>query len=189
MRVVQATIGATLSQLTAQGHPPASKTKWGLRTFIAGLAAALWGVDLATKQWAIAHLDPGNPPSFFGGFLKFRLIFNPGAAFSMGTNFTIGLSIFALVAFVVVVFWFVPRVGSLKMAAVVGMLLAGIAGNLTDRLFRAPGPFRGHVVDFISLPRFAIFNWADVCITGAAILLVLIALVTDKDAGKTAKDS
>lgn len=57
-----------------------------------------------------------------------------------------------------------------------GLMLAGIAGNLTDRLFRAPGPLRGHVVDMFQFPHFAIFNVADVFITAAAGLIILIAL-------------
>ena len=57
-------------------------------------------------------------------------------------------------------------------AVAIGWLLAGVAGNLTDRLFRAPGPFEGHVVDFIAVRGFAIFNVADMCITGAAGLLI-----------------
>ena len=59
-----------------------------------------------------------------------------------------------------------------------------MAGNLTDRLFRAPGPFRGHVVDFISVKGFAIFNVADMAITGAAILFVIWSVVTERRAAK-----
>ena len=54
--------------------------------------------------------------------------------------------------------------------------MAGISGNLHDRLLRAPGPLLGHVVDFIQLPHFAIFNVADICITSAAVLVVLLSL-------------
>ena len=51
-----------------------------------------------------------------------------------------------------------------------------MAGNLTDRMFREPGPFRGHVIDFLMLPNWPIFNVADVCITTAAVLVVLQSL-------------
>jgi signal peptidase II len=54
-----------------------------------------------------------------------------------------------------------------------GLLLAGIAGNLTDRIFRDPGPLRGHVVDFLELPHWPIFNVADICINVAAALIVI----------------
>jgi signal peptidase II len=65
------------------------------------------------------------------------------------------------------------HVRSTGWAWALGLLLAGIAGNLTDRLFRDPGPLRGHVVDFLQLPHWPIFNVADVCINVAAALIVV----------------
>jgi len=59
-----------------------------------------------------------------------------------------------------------------------GCLLAGIVGNLIDRLFREPGPFHGHVIDFLQLPHFAIFNVADMFITAAAVLVIWLSLIT-----------
>lgn len=137
---------------------------------IAGHAA-----DLFTKWLAIRNLDPKSPPSFLGGFLKFRLIFNPGAAFGLGSNATIVFSVISLVALCAVVGWVAPRVRGRAMSVAVGLLLAGILGNVTDRILRDPAPFHGHVVDFISLPHFAIFNVADICITSAAVLLVWLS--------------
>ena len=57
-----------------------------------------------------------------------------------------------------------------------GFLLAGVTGNLADRLFRDPGPLRGHVVDFLMLPHWPVFNVADVCINVAAVVIVVQAL-------------
>ena len=71
----------------------------------------------------------------------------------------------------------VPRLGHPGWAVALGLLCAGVSGNLTDRLFRSPGPFRGHVVDFLELPRWPIFNVADMCITAAAILIMVLAVV------------
>ena len=62
-----------------------------------------------------------------------------------------------------------------------GMVLAGISGNLVDRIWRTPGPLRGHVVDFISLPHFAIFNVADVFITVTAVLAVVMSIFGHDD--------
>ena len=149
-----------------------------LRLIIAGIAVPGYLLDLATKRWAIATLDPTDPPSFLGGLVKFRLVFNPGAAFSLGTSATVVLSVFALTAFVVLLFGVAPRVRRTVTAVATGMLLAGVSGNLTDRLFRAPGPFRGHVIDFIALPHFAIFNVADMFITAAAVIVLWLTLVT-----------
>ena len=65
------------------------------------------------------------------------------------------------------------RLGSVGWAVALGLLLAGVAGNLTDRLFREPGPLRGHVIDFLMLPHWPVFNVADMCINVAAVLIIL----------------
>lgn len=140
---------------------------------IAVIFALGYTTDQVTKFLAVRHLDPANPPSFFGGLLKLRLVFNPGAAFGMGSSFTVFLSLFAILALGAVVFVALPRVRGLLPSVIVAFLLVGISGNLTDRLFRAPGPLRGHVVDFFAFPNFAIFNVADIFVTSAAVLLVL----------------
>ena len=54
--------------------------------------------------------------------------------------------------------------------------MAGVLGNLTDRLFRSPGALRGHVVDFLQLPNWPIFNVADICINIAAGVIILQAV-------------
>jgi signal peptidase II len=99
---------------------------------------------------------------------------NPGAAFSTGTEFTVLLSLVAIVA-VFVVLWFSRRLGNVVWAVALGLLLAGIAGNLTDRLLREPGPLRGHVVDMFAVPHWPVFNVADICINVAAGLILLQA--------------
>jgi len=65
---------------------------------------------------------------------------------------------------------------SIGWAITLGMLLGGAAGNLLDRIFRAPGPFQGHVVDWIELPHWPVFNLADSCIVCAGVLVALLAL-------------
>jgi signal peptidase II len=59
----------------------------------------------------------------------------------------------------------------------IGLLCAGVAGNLTDRLFRPPGVLRGHVIDFLELPYWPVFNVADMCITAAAIMIMFLSVV------------
>ena len=73
------------------------------------------------------------------------------------------------------VLWLSRRLGSTVWAVAFGLLLAGICGNLTDRLLREPGPLRGHVVDFLMLPHWPIFNVADMCINVAAALILVQA--------------
>lgn len=139
-----------------------------------------YALDQASKAWAVANLDPANPPAYLGGFLKLRLVFNPGAAFSFGSSATVFFSILALVALLVVLIGFAPRLPDRWSAVVAGLAAAGIAGNFTDRMLRAPGPFRGHVVDFFQIPHWAIFNVADICISAVAVLVVLRALFSPK---------
>ncbi|MET1058699.1 MAG: signal peptidase II, partial [Nocardioides sp.] len=110
-----------------------------------------------------------------GPWFGLHLTRNPGAAFSTGTAYTGALTVLSIVA-VCVVLWVSRRLGSTLWAVALGLLLAGVAGNLTDRLFREPGPMRGHVVDFLRFPNWPIFNVADVCINIAAVLIVVQAL-------------
>ena len=141
------------------------------------LAVVGFLADLAAKTAALATLDPANPPVLLGGLLTLQLVRNPGAAFSLGEGFTVVLACIALAAFGFVGGYLIPRVRHTGWAVAEGALLAGVSGNLADRLFREPGPFHGHVVDFLQLPSFAIFNVADMFITAAAVLIVWLVLV------------
>jgi signal peptidase II len=76
-----------------------------------------------------------------------------------------------------VAFRLVPRLGHGGWAVALGLLTAGVSGNLTDRIFRSPGILRGHVVDFLQLPHWPIFNVADLCITTAAVMVVVLAVI------------
>lgn len=123
----------------------------------------------------MTYLNPNDPPVLLGGLLRLQLVRNPGAAFSLGSNMTVALSVLAIVALLVVIFYAAPRATTRLHAVIIGFMAAGIAGNLTDRLFRAPGPLRGHVVDMFQFPYFAIFNVADIFITAGAGLVILTA--------------
>ena len=145
------------------------------------------GVDQASKRAVLETLSPGQPVEIVGSLVRFNLIFNPGAAFSLGTSMTLALSIFAIVALLACVFIALSKVRTLSQALAVGLMMAGISGNLHDRIFRAPGPLLGHVVDFIQLPHFAIFNVADMCITSAAFLIILLSLRNPSEEKKRAE--
>ena len=143
-----------------------------------GIGVAGFLLDLVVKNVVIANLDPQHPIPLLGGLVTLQLTRNPGAAFSMGENFTVLLTIIAIAALIAVLVFIVPRLRHVGWAVTIGCLLAGIAGNLTDRLFRDPGPFHGHVVDFIQLPNFAIFNVADMFITAAAVIGIWLSMIT-----------
>ena len=108
-----------------------------------------------------------------GDLLELRLLYNPGAAFSLGTGFTWVFTIIAgvFVVAIAVVAW---RVRSPGWSIGLGLVLGGASTHLLDRLFRAPAFGRGHVVDFIDYAGLFVGNVADIAIvTGAVVLAVL----------------
>jgi signal peptidase II len=133
-------------------------------------------VDVVTKILAVAHLDPAAPVRLLGGLLTLRLIRNPGAAFSTGERFTYVFAIAAIAVLLFVLIRLVPRIGHPGWAIALGFLCAGVSGNLADRLFRSPAVLRGHVVDFLQLPHWPIFNVADICIDTAAVMIIILAV-------------
>jgi signal peptidase II len=134
-----------------------------------------YAIDVATKTLAVEKLSGGADVEILGSWLVLHLTRNPGAAFSTGTDFTVVLSAIAIAAVAVVVY-FSRRVGTRAWAWALGLLLAGVCGNLTDRILREPGPLRGHVVDFLMVPHWPVFNIADICINVAARLILLQAI-------------
>ena len=141
----------------------------------AAVAVAGYATDVVSKVLAVQHLTGKPPVQVVGDVLTLYLARNPGAAFSTGTSYTVVLTFVALAAGACVL-WVSRRLGSTGWALGLGFLLAGVLGNLTDRIFRSPGFLRGHVVDFLQLPHWPIFNVADVCINVAAALIILQAL-------------
>jgi lipoprotein signal peptidase len=131
--------------------------------------------DIVTKVVIVATLSDQPPVRLLGGFLKLLVTRNPGAAFSIGPSLTV---VFAVIAVGVIVFILRTsrRIQSLAWAITLGLLLGGATGNLTDRLLRYPGPFRGYVVDWIQIPHWPVFNVADSCIVCGGVLAVLLAL-------------
>jgi signal peptidase II len=144
---------------------------------LAAVAAFVLAADLVTKALVVAHLRPDQPVHLLGNVLTLWLTRNPGAAFSVGTGETI---VFTVIAFGVVgyIARTARRLYSLGWAIALGLLLGGAMGNLGDRVFRAPGLFRGYVVDWIGVvPRYyPIFNLADSAIVCGGILTVILAL-------------
>lgn len=108
--------------------------------------------------------------------LSWHFIRNPGAAFSIGTDYTWIFTIIQAIGLLIVLYLIIFRARTMPWLIILGVLGGGIAGNLTDRLFREPGFGIGHVIDFIALPNFAIFNIADSCIVVSIILIVFMVL-------------
>jgi signal peptidase II len=156
-------------------HPSRVRAPRRTRVLFAVVAVLGYAADLLTKELALANLEQASRVPLVGDWLGLYLTFNSGAAFSLGTDYTFVISCVAVVAVVVTV-WVARRLGSTGWALALGFLLAGVLGNLTDRIFRDPSPMRGHVVDFLQLPNFPVFNVADICINVAAGLVILQAV-------------
>ena len=126
--------------------------------------------DYFTKFAAVRLLADG-PIKVIGNLFKFELVFNTGAAFSLATSKTIFLSVFAMLV-AAGIFYFASLIDSNKWAIALGLVLGGIFGNLTDRIFRSPGGLQGPVVDWISVPNWPTFNIADSAVVVGVLTIV-----------------
>ena len=157
---------------------------WRHHIWLVGAAVLLYGLDVLTKQLALRYLVPLEPHYLLGPWLRIELLFNSGAAFSLGESFTIVFALLGMVALLVLVILIAPRVRTPLENLVTGLLIAGVAGNLTDRIVRpdritgSTAPLHGSVVDWIAVQYFAVFNVADMCITAAAVIVIIWLLKT-----------
>lgn len=167
---MQAARGASLSDAHTGPESDVRPVRWAE---FAAVAVPLLVIDQLTKLWAVATLVPGQSQELVGSVLQLNIIRNPGAAFSAGTGYTWIFTTLSIVA-TIGVLWFARRVRHRGWAFALGILVAGISGNLIDRLAREPGFYLGHVVDFLQLPNWPIFNVADMCINVAAVMIVVL---------------
>ncbi|MCC3264509.1 signal peptidase II [Arthrobacter gengyunqii] len=147
----------------------------GYALIMAACAVLGLGIDQLTKWWVESTMTLGQVTDVLPPLLRWHYILNPGAAFSIGTDYTWVFTIImaGVCGFLV---YLMLKVRSVSWAVALGLVLGGAAGNLTDRLFREPSFGQGHVVDFIALPNFAIFNIADTCVVSGVILVCLLTL-------------
>ena len=149
---------------------------------VVAVMLAIGAVDQGVKQLMLNWLEPGVPQPVIGDWFRFYLLFNSGAAFSMGENLTWVFTAIQL-AFVLGALWFGPRMSSKWEALGVAMIAGGALGNLIDRLFRDPGFWFGHVVDYISVGNFAVFNLADAAITVGVVVFILGTIAAEMKGG------
>jgi signal peptidase II len=139
-------------------------------SIVFGAAAGVFVVDRVTKLWA-EHALEDHPIDLIRGVLTLRLTTNSGGAFSLGQSapwFFAAASLAVCALIVVTAF----RARSVLASVALGLILGGALGNLADRALRGPD-LRGHVVDFIDLHVWPVFNAADSAVVVGAILLAL----------------
>ena len=149
------------------------------------IAGGVFMIDQTTKAWAANSLRHGGDRTLISGFLNFTYAENPGVAFSMldqqGAAGRWGLSVVACIAAILVLyfFWRTPRTDD-RILGSLALLLAGIAGNVVDRLRL------GYVIDFVDVQfgswHYPVFNVADaaICI-GAGLLMIDLFLSKKKE--------
>ena len=140
-----------------------------------GVAWFVWVLDLATKLWAVSTLSDHSNIKVIGDFLQLTLVRNPGAAFSVAEGATVFLTLFGFLV-MAVIFYYSTRITSRGWSVVLGLAMGGILGNLVDRIFREPGVFRGHVIDWLQIPNWPVFNIADTAIVAAAAISMILSL-------------
>ena len=160
----------SLHAVQAEGRTALKVRRW--RTLF-GVAWAVWILDLATKMWAVNTLSNNSNIKVIGEFLQLTFVRNSGAAFSFASGATIFLSLFSLIVMIAILYYS-PRITSRGWAVVLGLVLGGILGNMVDRIFREPGFLRGHVIDWLQLPNWPVFNIADSAIFGAAVISMVL---------------
>ncbi|WP_422070642.1 signal peptidase II [Streptomyces hoynatensis] len=155
----------------ARGEGGAARRRVPLLLAVAGLAYA---IDLGTKLAVVARLEHHAPVGLIGSWMELRVMRNSGAAFGIGGATTLVFTVIAI-GVAAVIFRLARRLYSRPWALALGLLLGGALGNLTDRLFRAPGDLQGAVVDFIAVRGFSVMNLADWAIVCGGALIVLFS--------------
>lgn len=157
------------------------------RSLFFSIAFLIILVDQITKEMAIFFLSEGTSVPFIGEIIRFRLVYNDSAAFSLSFGATWILSIFSIVA-VLGLLWYGPKAKTTTWSVIAGLVMGGAAGNGIDRVLREPSAFSGHVVDFIQIPfNFPIFNLADSFLVIGVALMIYRTLRGDQIGGGVGK--
>jgi signal peptidase II len=159
----------------ANGGDSEQRAQARVRTaWVVAAVAAIVLADQLTKAWAVESLADG-PRSIIGDTVTLELARNSGGAFSRFQGYTPVLAVLA-VGVTVFIARAVRHATDRWMLVGLVLVLGGALGNLCDRFARSPGFLRGHVVDFVSVGWWPLFNVADACITIGAVLIVVRTL-------------
>ncbi|HEX2158292.1 MAG TPA: signal peptidase II [Actinomycetes bacterium] len=137
-----------------------------------GIAGLVLALDQLTKHLVVTNLAGRPPVDLIGEVVQFRYTTNSGGAFSLLTGAPLFFGIMAIVIIGGIIYAS-RRAQPLSILVVLGLILGGALGNLTDRLLRGEGLLRGEVVDFVKVGWWPVFNLADSCVVVGGILLAI----------------
>lgn len=158
-----------------------SRRALGVALAVAGLGVVL---DQGTKALAALNLPPGDRIPLVGDLLGLSLIYNPGAAFSLGSGATWIFSIVGVIAAAATIM-FAVRLRGIRWGIALGLILGGAVGNLIDRLVNPPSFGQGHVTDFIAYGDLFVGNVADILVVAGVAMLLISTNSGDGEAGPT----
>lgn len=139
-----------------------------------GVAVLVIIIDQITKEIAVSGLRDGPIDGPLGTSL--RLIFNQGAAFSLGEGFGPVFGVLAIIVSIAM-FWIVRNFERQSVVLGLGLVAGGAIGNVIDRAFREgnDGFLGGAVIDFLEIaPWYPVFNIADVAVVGGGIVVAIL---------------
>ncbi|GAA3753204.1 hypothetical protein GCM10023082_55960 [Streptomyces tremellae] len=154
---------------------------------LVSVALFAYALDQVSKVLVVAHLENHAPVALLGDWLSLQASRNAGAAFSMGQALTVVFTVIAAIV-IAVICRIAKKLFSLPWALALGLLLGGALGNLTDRVLRSPGIFRGAVVDFVAVRYFAVFNLADSAIVCGGVLVVVLSFLGTSPDGRRERE-
>ncbi len=150
---------------------PARRPAWGL---FLGLAASVLVIDQLTKAWIIANVAPGSAIRVAGEYLRLINSENDGALFGLFGSAAPVMAVVSVAVIGLIVGYHARSSRNLVLSTALGLLLGGALGNLVDRIRF------GFVIDWVDMGigelRFWTYNVGDAAITGAILLLILLAL-------------
>lgn len=146
-----------------------------------GLTMLFLAIDQIIKGIVVFFMMPNQSIEVIKNFFSLTLVYNDGAAFSLFRGGRWVFILIAIVALNIIYIFFIKGKKLNKIETITySLLLGGIMGNLIDRVVY------GKVVDFLDFTifghDFAIFNFADICIVVAVILLIITVIKDEKNA-------
>ena len=168
--------------------PPSTAPRSRRVAALYGTAAAVLALDQLLKQLVVGNLAGRPPVDVIGSFVQLRYTTNSGGAFSLLTGAPLFFGVMAIVI-VAGILYASRRTRPLSMLVVLGLILGGALGNLTDRLLRGEGLLRGEVVDFVKVGIWPVFNLADSCIVVGGLLLAVFLGRSEADREQAPADA